>query len=265
MAAFTKFGGVKKSQGFLRHMLREVKNPRNIDIDPDRTCLNYSLTPNRDLDPAAYLEKRLKEVHCMDRKNVKVMCGWIITKPKDLPESDERRFFELSYKFLAERYGGEQNVISADVHKDEGGEPHLHFCFVPIARHKPSQLLIDVVHYFEQHPDETNMSKAARESGVCRRTVIRYRDKTEADIHYEKVSAFETINRADLLSFHGDLRKFLKRNGIDANVNSGITREQGGNKSIEQMKRERLREQEREREIARQNNQKYQSKEEHKF
>ena len=49
----------------------------------------------------------------------------------------------------------------------------------------------------------------------------------------------------ELLSFHGDLRRWLLQNGMDANINSGITMEQGGNRTVAELKqeRERLREQ----------------------
>ena len=51
MAAFKKFGGLRASSGCLRHILREVKRPTNIDIDPDRTKLNYDLAPQRRMKP----------------------------------------------------------------------------------------------------------------------------------------------------------------------------------------------------------------------
>lgn len=158
---------------------------------------------------------------------------------------EERRFFRLCYDFLAQRYGGEQNVVTATVHRDESGESHLHFCFVPVAKHTPSPLLLKVVRYFEQHPTETNISKIAQELGVSRKTVRRYRNCTAADIQWEKVSAKEVVNRAELISFHPDLRAWLLQNGLDANVNSGITMEQGGNRTVAELKQEReqLREQ----------------------
>ena len=55
---------------------------------------------------------------------------------KEIYYTDEqiKQFFELSYKFLSERYG-EKNVISAYVHKDET-TPHMHFLFIPIVDDK---------------------------------------------------------------------------------------------------------------------------------
>ena len=188
--------------------------------------------------PADYLQKRLSQLHCMEREDVRTMCGWVITKPKDLPESEERRFFRLCYDFLAQRYG-ERNVVAAEVHKDESGEAHLHFYFVPVAQYTPSQHMVNVVRYFEEHPHEANISKVARELGTSRKTVLRYRNKTASDIPDGKVCAYEVLNRKELLSFHGDLKLWLLQNGLDANVNSGITVEQGGNRTVAELKQER--------------------------
>ena len=49
----------------------------------------------------------------------------------------------------------------------------------------------------------------------------------------------EVLNRKELLSFHGDLKLWLLQNGLDANVNSGITVEQGGNRTVAELKQER--------------------------
>lgn len=105
----------------------EVKY-KNQDIDSERTHLNYNLAPMRQQMP--YLKKRLKEVHCLDRDNVNVMCDWVVTAPKELPAEHQREFFEVCYKHLEEKYG-EKNVISAYVHMDEN-QPHMHFAFVPV-------------------------------------------------------------------------------------------------------------------------------------
>lgn len=243
MASVEKFGE-RSNSNQLRHILRQVRYPANADIDSSRTHLNYSLSPDRGMAPADYLQKRLSQLHCMEREDVRTMCGWVITKPKDLPESEERRFFRLCYDFLAQRYG-ERNVVAAEVHKDESGEAHLHFYFVPVAQYTPSQHMVNVVRYFEEHPHEANISKVARELGTSRKTVLRYRNKTASDIPDGKVCAYEVLNRKELLSFHGDLKLWLLQNGLDANINSGITMEQGGNRTVAELKREReqLREQ----------------------
>ncbi len=48
-----------------------------------------------------------------------------------LGEHPTKEFFRRAYDFLADRYGRE-NVISAVVHMDEKGAPHMHFNFVPV-------------------------------------------------------------------------------------------------------------------------------------
>lgn len=231
----------------LRHMQRHIQNPANKDIDQSRSHLNYSLTPRRELKPYDYFKKRLSEVHVRQQEGVHELCGWIVTKPTDLPESEEREFFEESYRFLADRYGGDKNVVCAEIHKDESGEAHLHFEFIPVTSYTPNENLIKVVQYLKEHPNETNVSEIARAIGVSRKTVRRYRNKSEADIKYEKISARDVINKHDLLTFHKDLQKHLDSCGLHANVYTGVTAANGGNKTVYKMKMEREHERERQR------------------
>jgi len=238
LAAVTKFGA-SAAVSHLRHILREVKKPRNIDIDPARTPLNYFLSPQRHMKPYTYLQKRLREVRCQNREDVNVMCGWVITKPKDLPELTEEKFFRACYDFLEQRYGGKKNVVSAVVHKDESGEAHLHFYFVPVAKCTPNETMVRVIQYMKQHPTASNVTYIARDLGISRKTVRRYWNMTEADIKDEKLSAMDVVNLYDLQTFHSDLKKYLERAGIKANVSTGITREQGGNRTVAELKRER--------------------------
>lgn len=113
------------------HYDRSAEHISNDKIDSARTNENYNLAPRRDVGQVGFINQRCGEVRCHNRKDVNVMCSWVVTAPKDLPEQDNRRFFEETYKFLAARYGGEQNVISSYVHMDEV-TPHMHFAFVPV-------------------------------------------------------------------------------------------------------------------------------------
>ena len=120
-------------QGLSNHLDRKTKNHSNEDIDVERTHLNYDLC-EKDGDTLSRMNERLEEVYCMDRKDVKACCEWIVTLPeplKDAPGEHQRKFFEETYEFLADRYGGQQNVISANVHNDET-TPHIHFAFIPV-------------------------------------------------------------------------------------------------------------------------------------
>lgn len=178
----------------IRHNNRTIKNSSNPDIDHDRIYLNYSLTPDRGMSEYDYFKQRKSKLYCYNRADVKVMAGWVITAPKDLPEDEHESFFLSSFNFLSNRYG-EENIIQATVHQDESGQPHLHFLFIPVA------------------PDK-------KRNG-------------------EKICANDVLNRKELRNFHPDLQRHLKNNGIDAKVMTGITKAQGGNRTVSEMKRDR--------------------------
>ncbi len=55
----------------------------------------------------------------------------------------------------------------------------------------------------------------------------------------EKICAKEVLNRTELQNFHPALQKHLTEHGIKANVMSGITKEQGGNRTVSDLKKER--------------------------
>jgi cell division protein FtsB len=105
----------------------------NENIDTSRSHLNYNLAPVRE-SQGDFVRQRCSEVKCQNRKDVNVMCSWIVTAPKDLPEQEHELFFKSTYEFLSERYGKE-NVVSAYVHMDEL-TPHMHFAFVPVVYEK---------------------------------------------------------------------------------------------------------------------------------
>lgn len=119
-------------QGLSIHWDRKTENHANKDIDVERSHLNYDLC-EKEGDSISRLNKRLAEVHCLNRKDVNHCACWVVTLPEELKEktdAEQRAFFEKTYEFLTDRYGGEKNVISANVHNDET-TPHMHFAFVP--------------------------------------------------------------------------------------------------------------------------------------
>ena len=117
-----------------------------------------------------YFLQRKSELYCYNRNDVKVMVGWIVT-----------------------------------VHDDEGGQPHLHFCFIPV----------------------------------------------EEDLKHEqgyKICANDVLDRRELRNFHPDLQRYLNEHGLeDARVMTGVTKRQGGNRTVAQLKAEREYQQEVER------------------
>lgn len=194
MASVAKFTAGSASV-HLRHIDREIEHPSNPDIDPDRSGENYDLLDHGDLTHFQYYKERLSELHYHHRADVKTMAGWVVTAPKNLPEEDQAHFFSLTTDFLLERYGPD-NGVAAVVHRDESGQPHLHYYFIPAV------------------PDEKHGG--------------------------EKVCCKEVLNRTELQHFHQDLQKYLDENGCHAEVCSGITRQQGGNRTVAELKEARV-------------------------
>ena len=177
----------------LRHIERTIAHPENMDIEKDRTVQNYSLLPQRGISSYEYYRQRKSELYCYNRADVKVMAGWILTALKDLPKSEMEKFFNVTYEFLSERYG-EKNCVQAVVHNDEGGQPHIHFLFIPAAADK-------------------------KHGG-------------------EKICANDVLNKAELRNFHSALQKYLLDYGVQANILTGITKTQGGNRTVRELKQE---------------------------
>lgn len=113
------------------HFDRSAKNISNENIDESKTNLNYNLA-DQSMQQIDFINKRCSEVKCQNRKDVNVMCSWVVTAPKDLSENELEPFFKATYEFLEKKYKKE-NVISAYVHMDEV-TPHLHFAFVPVVK-----------------------------------------------------------------------------------------------------------------------------------
>lgn len=185
--------------GLLRHDLRtenEDYTRKNIDIDRNRTALNYSFIepPMIDFSIENYVKNYAKSenVHLLNRKDVNVMCSWVVTKPAAITEQEQERFFKECNKFLSDRYGfkSRKNIISSVVHLDET-TPHLHFKFIP-----------------------TIFDKEKKRNTVSAKLVI---------------------NRKDLQTFHKDLsRRMEKVFGRDIGIENGATAE--GNRLVSEIK-----------------------------
>lgn len=210
MAAYEKHNNAAV-YGVLKHNNREILNSSNADIDPERKKLNYSLAPpdrgNTLATNKAYYNQRLDEVYHYKRDTLVTCCEWVITAPKELPQSEEKAFFAACYNFFNEQYG-EKNVIHCSVHHDEGikndqgtvvyGKPHMHYMFIPIV---PCE---------EKH-------------GFT-----------------EKVCCKELMTKNHLLNVHPQLNEYLARNGIHhCDVNSGITG--GKSRTVHELKAQTLR------------------------
>lgn len=105
----------------------------NQDIDISKTYLNYNLADSEN--QLEFIKERTSKVRCLNRDDVKIMCTWVVTLPKEIKDKEEQHlFFKETYNFLENKYKKE-NVISSYVHLDET-TPHMHFAFIPVVRDK---------------------------------------------------------------------------------------------------------------------------------
>lgn len=246
MAVIGKFTNTAVSKQLFNHNYRLNSTYGNSDIDLSKTHLNYSLTPyletrshanKSDRQEMARLEKkryeqRKSECFCLNRADVKTWAGCIVTAPAELHGNKEKQdlFFKTVANFLIDRYG-EKNTISIVIHFDEMserritdangnvivrkelGEPHLHFCWVPTTK-----------------IDHEALKKKKR-------------PVKEMFDYNEKISAKEVLTKKELQSFHPDLQAYLDDNlPFPVAVATGKTAQQGGNRTVAQLKRETERE-----------------------
>ena len=186
MASVEKFRAAAVLQE-IRHNHREIQHSSNQDIDPSRSANNDDLTPDHGgLTPYEYYKSRLGELYIYDprRDDINTLFGWVVTLPREVSASDEeQRFFAAVANFLSDRYGPE-NAVSITIHRDEGGQPHLHYLGIPAVKNN-----------------------------------MRGPDHPQA----EKLSCKEVINREELRKFHSDLQAYLDEHGIKAQVKTGVT------------------------------------------
>ena len=180
----------------IRHIERTIENPSNEDIDKEKISEDYLLSPDRGITSYDYYKQRLSELYVLKRPDINTACGWVITAPQELKKENEDAFFKSCYEFLNNRYG-EKNCISCTVHKDESGQPHLHYLFIPVVEDK-------------KHKDYDG-----------------------------KVCADNLITQRELRNFHPDLQRHLDNEGIEAKVMTGITKRQGGNIRVKELKQNR--------------------------
>ena len=132
----------KYTKSALGHMLNHYARQENDgvkrgnqEIKPELTHNNWNVAENlQPLPQMEFIHQRLSQVKVQKRADVNIMCDWVITLPKDVPEDRKQEFFQQSFQFLCDRYGKE-NVVSAWVHEDET-TPHMHFSFIPVIENK---------------------------------------------------------------------------------------------------------------------------------
>ncbi len=130
-----------EAKGRYVHNERKTRGHTNKDIDSERTYLNYYLKKNK-LSYIKEFDKLRKENNLQGhiKSNSIIICEIIFTSDKEffdnIKEEETKRYFEESYKFVCNYKNlGEENIISAVVHLDEG-TPHMHLIFIPVVHTK---------------------------------------------------------------------------------------------------------------------------------
>lgn len=110
----------------------------NPDIDYSKTEENYTLKERPNKTYNQVIKERIESLELKKavRKDAVVMCSFVVTSDKDFFEKNgmlvEKDYFNKAYEFVKNKYG-EENIISAEVHKDET-TPHLHINFIPVTK-----------------------------------------------------------------------------------------------------------------------------------
>lgn len=132
-----KVKGKTNTTGIQKHVQRENKNYENLDIDLEKSHLNYDLVNDEPIEFNSMIDEKIEENYTGNRKirsdAVKHVDG-IITSDNEFfdfkTQEEIQAFFEDSKQFLEDEYG-KDNLIYATVHMDEK-TPHMHYGVVPI-------------------------------------------------------------------------------------------------------------------------------------
>lgn len=122
---------LQSSKMIIGHDLRTHENYSNIDVDLSKSEKN-TIYCDRGIE---YLKKRSDEIYIFGRNgknknDINYTCSVVVQYPKNCP-IDENQFFETMNDYFNFKFG-EKNCVCSVVHRDEKGQPHLHYVFMPV-------------------------------------------------------------------------------------------------------------------------------------
>lgn len=122
-------------QGIQKHNQRQGKSKSNLDIDYERSHLNYDLLNDQNLQYEREIKAQISErVKRKPRANSVVLSEFLVTASPEYMQSltaeEQKCYFERSLDFISERYG-KQNTLYAVVHHDEANV-HMHVGVIPV-------------------------------------------------------------------------------------------------------------------------------------
>lgn len=134
-ASNSKKGTTTRSvQGALDHLFREINTP---NADPNKTPSNIILKGGSNVAEimADFDELMPKKVRSNAVKAVEFVVTGSPEKINAMTENEKLDYFKQSVKFIGDKFGGQQNVLSAIIHNDEK-TPHLSVVLVPLVNGK---------------------------------------------------------------------------------------------------------------------------------
>jgi len=215
MAHLAKFGGGIEGAKLYAHWSREQdENGEYITYSREHGGghINRELTKNNftigEIHNREWIAERLKNVYQKPNQKKPVeTCDIVVTLPQS--ESTDiknvQQFMRAAYNSLKKQYGNNNNIVGCWVHLDEA-QPHLHFAFLPISERNS-----------KQKPE--------------------FKEKLSTRAYWPKKNSLQEMHRI----LQRDIDEEMGRH-IDG-INNGITKEQGGNKTIVELKTETQKEQ----------------------
>lgn len=210
MAHLAKFAGGIEGQKLYEHWSRATdENGEYITyarehggghIDRTKTENNFTIG---EIKTREWIKNRLENVYQKPGQNRPIeSCDIIVTLPQTESSDIEnvKKFMGAAYRSLAKQYGKNDNIIGCWVHMDEA-QPHLHFAFLPISERKS-----------KQKPE--------------------YTEKLSTRAYWPKKNSLQIMHR----QLQIDIDEAMGRH-VDG-INNGITKQQGGNKTIVELKTE---------------------------
>lgn len=212
-------------------------------IDPDRTPDNYVMDMQykhgmrvRSAGTLlAELKSRLNEVPHSSRRDLNVISSWITTCPQELLDDPAkvRRFFEVTYQFVQERYGKE-NVLQGFVHTDET-TPHIHIPLVPVKDGRVSaKALFTRKELSSFHKD---LDKVMEEEFGMKGLILNGRTKGNYSVQELKERTKDEKASEDLKSENSRLRAFNA--SLRAEADEQVRRAEEARKAAEAAKEQR--------------------------
>lgn len=215
MANLAKFGGGLEGKRMYDHWSRATDEKGDYityareeggagHIDRNRSDQNFTIG---EIHPHEWISKRLENVYQKPGQKKPIQsCDIVVTLPQTESQDPENinKFFNSAYNSLKKMYGKNNNIIGCWVHMDEA-QPHMHFAFLPISERNS-----------KQKPE--------------------YKEKLSTRAYWPSKNSLQEMHK----NLQSDIEKDLGRK--IPSLYDGKTKEQGGNKTVTELKAETAKE-----------------------